>query len=223
MAKVGLSVMLALLVVPFCSGQNIRTDSLLSITVSILGEFCVGLILGYLSLLFFSIGLMAGQIIDVELGLGIGSIFDPQMGMQSSISGMFLDLGLLLYFLISNGHHRLLRILAGSLRQVPPGTVRLTAQLALLVADSFCRFFALTVSLMLPFICSGLLTEVIMGILMRAMPQMNAYMVGIPFKVLTGLILLFLLQPLFAPFCNLVFDQLFDAATKALRLMGGTS
>ena len=186
----------------------------------IIKELMVGAVLGFITLLFFSVCLVAGQIIDVELGLGAGSLFDPQMQTQTSVTGLFLNLLLSLYFILSDGHLRLIAILVYSVRKIPIGQVHLTPGFANWIGEQFALSFGLAVSLMLPFIAAALLTEVALGILMRAIPQLNAYMVGIPLKVLVGLAVLLMIQPLFQPFCDRLFSQMFSAAEQAVNSLG---
>lgn len=199
---------------------TINEDKLLVFVVDIIKELVVGLALGYLTILFFSIGLIAGQIIDVEIGLGVGGIFDPQLNTQASISGMLLELLMLLYFFINNGHLRLIRILGASVTHLPIGHVHLQANLALLVIEQFSLCFGMAASLMLPLIAAALLAETALGMLMRAIPQLNAYMVGIPLKIVVGLVVLYLTQPLYATLCDKVFNQVFMASEQWITAMG---
>lgn len=195
----------------------------LAYLIKMLMEISVGLILGFTIQLFFSVTQIAGQIIDVSMGLGIGSVLDPQNNMQSPVSGVLLNLGLMLYFLVNNGHLHLLRIVAASVRYAPVGHVRLPSELAILMTSQFTSAFSLAVSLSLPLIGTALMIEVALGILMRAVPQISAYMVGIPLKILLGLTALFLTQPFFGPFCDRIFEQAFQASESMVHLMGGAA
>ena len=199
---------------------TLLNDGAFGYMISMLKELAVGLTLGFISTLFFSVSLIAGQIIDVEMGLGVGSVFDPQLNTQTAVSGMLLNILMLVYFLISNGHLKIIRLLAASVDQAPIGKVNLLPQLAMMAGEQFSMAFGLAVSLMLPLIGAALLTETALGMLMRAIPQLNAYMVGIPLKVLVGLMVLFLMQPLYATFCDKVFEQIFSASSQWIAAMG---
>jgi flagellar biosynthetic protein FliR len=50
----------------------------------------------------------------------------------------------------------------------------------------------------MPLIAAGVVLEVAMGVLIRAVPQVNMFIIGIPVKVLVGLIVLGALIPIFA-------------------------
>jgi len=220
--KAGFCLLLTLILGTAQPAEYVIDDShLLIFAVDILKELIIGLILGFISILFFSISLIAGQIIDVEIGLGVGSLFDPQMNTQASVSGVLLNLLMMVYFFINNGHLRLIRILAASTIRIPIGQVHLlSANLGLMAIEQFSLCFGLAVSLMLPLIAMALLTETALGILMRAMPQLNAYMVGIPLKILAGLAVLYLTQPLYVTYCDKIFNMICAASEQWIIRMG---
>ncbi len=224
MLKIGFSVLLTLILGTATVPTGVQFDDhLLGYVLPVLGELAVGLSLGFVAAMFFSATLIAGQIIDVEMGLGIGGVFDPGMNTNAAVSGVFLNLMMLLYFLLNNGHLRLIRILAASVDLAPVGQVTLSPDLALLGAQQFTLAFGLAVSLMLPLIGAALLTETGMGLLMRAIPQLNAYMVGIPLKVLVGLFVLTMLQPVYVIFCDKVFNEIYAASGRWISQMGGAA
>lgn len=219
--KLGFCLVLTILLASTGPVDRVVPDTgIFGLAIAILLELAVGLSLGFLVTLFFSVSLIAGQIIDVEMGLGIGGVFDPQMGTQTAVSGMLLNLLMILYFLINNGHLKMIRILGASVERVPVGQARLLPDLAILTAEQFGMCFGLAFSLMLPLIGSALLTETGLGLLMRAIPQLNAYMVGIELKVLVGLFVLYLMQPIYVTFCDLVFEKIFLASEQWVSIMG---
>jgi flagellar biosynthetic protein FliR len=220
--KIGFALILSgLLLATHPPQADFLEPGLLTFVVQLLRETSIGLMIGFIAQVFISLTLTAGQIIDVELGLGIGSVLDPQNYSQSPVSGVLLNLLVLLYFLQSNGHLHLIRILAASLDHVPVGASLLLPNLGVLLVSQFALGFGLAVSLSLPLIGTALLVELVLGILARSIPQINAYMVGIPLKILLGLTVLLGLQSLLGPFSSRVFEQLFLASEQAVLLMGG--
>lgn len=222
--KVGLCLSITLVLATAVPPQaDFAVYNLLGYTMTVLLELSLGMILGFISLFFFYVAQIAGQVIDVEIGMGMASVLDPQSGVQTSISGTMLNLLMVLYFLINNGHLRLIQILGQSVHRIPIGEVRLSPELAMFSAEQFTLAFSMAASLMLPLIGAALLTETAMGLLMRAIPQLNAYMVGIPLKVLIGLAALFFLQPFYIGFSDRLFERMFDASEQAFRYTGGTA
>jgi len=226
--KIGFSAVLTILIVPlFQDDQNISGSlsfdqlHMLVFIVKIAKEMIVGILLGFVTILFLNIALISGQIIDVAMGLGIGSVFDPQMNAQTPVTGAVLNTAMFLYFIIANGHLRLIDILYHTFSTAPIGQVRLTAGLAQILIDQFYLTFSLAVSLMLPVIAVTLIIESVMGILTRAIPQLNAYLLGIPVKILAGFFVLYLLQPVYIGFCDGVFEKMITASEQVAIGLGG--
>lgn len=226
--KVGFSVVLTILVVPLFQDTLDISNSLafdqihvLVFIVKIVKEMIVGMLLGFVSILFLNVALISGQVIDIAMGLGIGSVFDPQMNAQTPITGAILNTAMFLYFIIANGHLYLIKILYRTFSTTPIGQIRLNSDIAQIVIDQFYLTFSLAVTLMLPVVAITLIIEAVMGILTRAIPQLNAYMVGIPVKILAGFFILLLLQPVYIGFCGGVFENMMSASEKIAVGLGG--
>src|SRR5690554_6847415 len=67
--------------------------------VSIIRELLVGLILGFIAYLFFTIVQIAGSFVDLQMGFGIASLIDPMTGAQSPVLGNFKFFIAILLFL----------------------------------------------------------------------------------------------------------------------------
>lgn len=174
-------------------------------------ELLFGVVMGYVTTLFFSVTFTAGQIIDTQMGFGMVNVFDPQSNAQVPVTGNFLNMALLIIFFAVNGHLQLFRIIHLSFERIPVGHVTLTRQLMLGAVEAFCASFVLAINVAMPFIASGLLTEVALGVVIRTVPQMNMFVVGIPLKVIIGLVMLMLVVPVYARFSGTIFTQMYEA------------
>ncbi len=221
--KVGFSVIITILVIPMIQDTQKISESIgfeqiriLVYVFRIFTEMAIGLLMGFITVLFLNIALIAGQVIDVSMGLGIGSVFDPQMNTQTAISGSLLNTIMFIYFIIANGHLHLIQALVHTFETIPVGQAKLGPEVAQVVIDQFYLSFSLAITLMLPIVAITLIIEAIMGVLTRAIPQLNAYMVGIPVKILAGFAILLFLQPLYIGFCDNVFEKMMMATDKLL-------
>jgi flagellar biosynthetic protein FliR len=172
-------------------------------------ELAIGLIMGYLTILFFDVAAMAGQLMDVQIGFGMAQIFDPETNNQVSLVSRLLDYALLLFFLVADGHHTLIRILFFSFEKIPVGQVLLPQSIALVVGQAVGLAFSMAVTVALPIIAAELLLEMALGILTRSVPQLNVFVVGITVKVAAGLLALVLFIPAFASYGDKVFEALY--------------
>lgn len=227
--KISFSLILTIIIVPVLLNGSGGSEILkiagsgtgIVFAVNIAKEMALGVILGFVSLIFLHIAATAGQVIDVSMGLGIGSVFDPQTNTQMPLSGAFLNTAIFVYFIIANGHLRLIRILNFTFISAPIGQIKLGSEIFVLMTEQFILTFGLAVSLMLPIIAMTFIIEAGMGILTRAIPQLHAYLVGIPLKIIVGFSVLLFLQPLYINFCDNVFDKLYYASEQVALGMGG--
>ena len=131
------------------------------------------------------------------MGMTMAQIYDASSQANMSVTASLLNILFFLNFFAENGHYTLMRILLGSAEILPFGTAVLGEAAASYVAEVFFSSMLLAVKMALPILAAELLGELGMGILMKAIPQINAFVINMELKVIIGLILLFLfLTPL---------------------------
>ncbi|MGI6567181.1 MAG: flagellar type III secretion system protein FliR [Firmicutes bacterium] len=161
----------------------------------IIRELLVGLGLGFAATLVFSAIYLAGQLIDVPMGFGMVNVVDPQSGMQVPILAQFQYILAALIFFSVRGHHALFQALAASFALIPMGEGLPRIGLPGAVVEIFASMFYLGVRLSLPLVTGMVLADVALGIIARAVPQVNVFMLEFPAKILLGLLLLLVLVP----------------------------
>lgn len=153
-------------------------------------ELALGATLALGILLAFAAFSMAGQVLGVQMGLGLGQVLDPvTQRSQPVVAVAFDQLALVVFFLVG-GHHALLRGLAFSLERFPLGRPwPFEAALEPLLRQVM-GLFSLAFSLAVPVVFCLLMVEVALGVVARNMPQMNMLAMGIPAKIVIGLLAL---------------------------------
>jgi flagellar biosynthetic protein FliR len=220
--KAGLAFLLALLVfgtVDLGTGTVPEGDFLVLLYLGA-KELFVGYVLGFLLEMLFSTAIMAGELMDLQLGFSMAKIYDPGSGTSVALSATLLNLLLTLLFFLSGGHLTLLRILVLTFRVLPPGTVLLGAGAAQFLVQLFGQFLAAALKLALPVIAAELLAEFGMGVLMRAAPQINIFSVGLQLRVILGFVLLFLTVPALARAMDSMTAYTFEKIAYAIKLLG---
>lgn len=221
--KIGLSFYLAFLIFVSLAPSAVPSQNMQGgmFIVSVLKEWIVGLLIGYVSSLVFASIQIAGQIIDTQIGLGISSVIDPQTGFQSPLIGNFQNLLALLLFIGMDGHHGLIAALLQSFQFLPIGEFTLTGTVLDLIFRTFSYMFVLAIKISAPVIAALFLTDVAMAVMAKTVPQMNIFVVGMPAKLIAGLLmLLFAMSGLVLMF-NQLFDLMFQDIDHLLRLLGG--
>jgi flagellar biosynthetic protein FliR len=96
-----------------------------------------------------------------------------------------------LIFLVMNGHHALLRLLAQSYQEVPMQTnISLPGSLFAYVPNLGRLMYSLSVQLLAPVLALLFLTQVALGLVARAVPQIQVMIVGFPLTIAVGFIFL---------------------------------
>lgn len=157
-------------------------------------EASAGLILG-LGLRIFVMalqiaGTIAAQASSLSQFFG-GAGADPQPAMAQ-----LLLIGGLALAVMAGLHVRLAEALILSYQLLPPGEFAPVAMLTQWGLMQVTRAFGLAFSLAAPFTIAGLVYNVALGVINRAMPQLMVAFVGAPALTLGGLLLLFLSAPL---------------------------
>jgi flagellar biosynthetic protein FliR len=150
---------------------------------------------------------MAGEVSSLTMGLGFATFFDPMSSGRSSAVSQFLALIATMAFLATNAHLVLLSALAESFVTMPVSATPMSAGAPLELARWGARIFSAGLQLSLPIVAALLITNVALGILTRAAPQLNIFGIGFPVTLGVGLLVLSLSLPyLSGPIQNL-FNQ----------------
>jgi len=157
----------------------------------VLREFLLGLSLGLLVRFFLAGVQMAGHLVSIQMGFGMVTLIDPHsQGQSTIIADLFLFLAILV-FLGVNGHHFLLRLLARSFEEIPMGRpLALPESLSLFLPRCGALMYQLAVTLAAPVLAALFLTQVALGVVARAVPQIQVMLLS--FHLTIGLGLLFL-------------------------------
>ncbi len=153
-------------------------------------EVFIGLLLGLAANFLMEAPLMAGQILGVQMGYSLASVFNPDTQADTPVLSQFHNLGALLIFLQCDAHHWLLRAIARSFTYLPAGeaSARLTATSGLLHAAG--GIFLAGVQIAAPALVVTLVADVGLGFLGKASPQLPVLFIGLALKNLLGLAML---------------------------------
>jgi flagellar biosynthetic protein FliR len=178
--------------------------------------------LAFVTNVFFSLtAFTAGQLIDMQIGFGIVNVYDIQNNTQVPMMGNILNLMLLLVFFAVDGHHRLIEMVYLTVDAMPIGALVLTRELGWAALEIFARAFLLGVMMALPILASGLTLEIAFGVMMRAVPQIHMFVVGIPMKMLIGLFVFMVTLPIFGNYSSLIFSEMFAGIGKIFATFAG--
>jgi len=219
-AKIGFVLAISYLFFTIFPQTNVlEYSTLIGFVLICAGELLLGIALAFVTNLFFSLtAFTAGQLIDMQIGFGIVNVYDAQNNTQIPMMGNYLNLMLLIMFFAVNGHRMLIEMVYLTIERMPIGTLVISPNLGLVALEIFMRAFLLGVMMALPILASGLTLEIAFGAMMRAVPQIHMFVVGIPLKMIVGLMVFAVTLPVFVGFSNRVFDELFVGIEKMFSM-----
>ena len=196
--KIGLGVMLTLVIAPTVPAMPATDPMSLAGMLILIQQLVIGLSMGFAMRIVFAAVEMAGEIAGLTMGFGFATFFDPQTRARSSAIAQFLALLTLMLFLALDIHLMLLSTLAESFISLPISATPTGMSGLHQIASWGGLVFSAGVQLALPLIAALLLTNIALGVLTRAAPQLNLFGIGFPVTLGAGFLVIALVLPYLA-------------------------
>lgn len=185
--------------------------------ILIIKELIIGIMIGYISYVFFSVFYILGQIVDMEIGFGMVNVIDPQNKVQIPVMGNFYYILAFLLFLLINGHHLLIKALVDSYKYIPIGELIISEAIISQLVNILSKTFSLGFKIASPIVIVILLVDILLGVLSRTIPQMNVFVVGMPLKIIVGMLIIVFTLPIFNILSGHIFKDMFKEIYTFLR------
>ena len=188
-AKIGLTAFTAYMVTPFVPAvEGGLPGEPLSFALFGSGEVMIGLIMGFVMTLIFGSIQVAGQLMDMQSGFGMMNVFNPAMETQFPIYGFFLFIVAVLYLLMLNGHHIMIRAMVSTFDKIPLGGFVANPALMREVSRWGSVMYVDGLLIAAPVMGAMFLTYASMGLLGRVVPQIHLFVVGFPITIALGMV-----------------------------------
>ena len=197
--KVGLGVAITLLISPVLGPMpQIEPGSIPGLFI-IAQQIVIGAAMGLAMQIVFVAAELAGEITGLQMGLGFASFYDPVRGANTAVISQYMNLIATLIFLAVNGHLLMISTLVDSFTAFPVGGQPLHADGWLAPVNWANRIFFAGLLLSLPMLATLLITNMALGILTKAAPQLSPFSIGFPITLTVGMAVLTLSLPYFLP------------------------
>ncbi len=216
--KVGFCFVFAIIVSNSVPVPNLANYNSLASYVFLIGkELLVGLMLGFISYLIFSSIYIAGQLIDMRIGFGMVSVFDPITNVQVPITADFYVVFATLFMLITDSHHLLIKAVSESFTILPIGEAIFNGVLLQQLIKLFSTAFVIGFKIAAPVTVVILITDISLGIISKSIPQLNVFMLGMPVKIILGLLVILITIGAFKGIVNVIINGTYEEIYKFLR------
>jgi flagellar biosynthetic protein FliR len=170
-------------------------QDLYTLTLAIGHELVAGILIGTFLSLVLQAAQMAGAFIDVEMGLSSSQILNPIDGVQVSIIAQFKYMLALIIFLQIDAHHVMLQALVHSYHAMPAPTMAQIPAIQTNLVTLLTQLSLLAIQIAAPVAAVSMVVDAALGVIGKAVPQMQVFMVGMPAKIAMGMIALTVALP----------------------------
>ncbi|MFY9329886.1 MAG: flagellar biosynthetic protein FliR [Georgfuchsia sp.] len=193
--KIALGVLITLIIAPLAAPpQGVELWSSTGMVI-LIQQIAIGVAMGFAMRIVFAMVDLAGDLIGLQMGLGFASFFDPQNATNTALISQYLGILITLIFLGTNSHLLLIATLTESFQVLPISADPLGSAPWLTLVQWGGKTFSIGLMLALPILAALLITNLSLGILTRAAPQLNLFSVGFPVTLMLGFAVLFLALP----------------------------
>ncbi|NLJ91075.1 MAG: flagellar biosynthetic protein FliR [Clostridiales bacterium] len=217
--KAGLALFLSLIIFQTYPIENVEYQTVIGFFTLIIREGITGIFLGYITNLCYYILAFAGGLIDMEIGFSMANVLDPATNIRATITANYYTYMVILMMLITNLHHHFIVAIIDSFKVVPLGGGQIQNNLFELAVKILRDYFIIGFRIILPFFAAILIVNVLLGILIKVVPQLNMFVIGIQLKIIVGLSILFILVGTLPTISEYIFDKMFEMFRLAIEVL----
>lgn len=221
--KVGSTLVLSMVTMSYMGNNLVYTDSGFFPFVLNLGkELAIGLILGFFVNLILTVIIYAGEVMDTQIGFGMAKAMDPMTGIQMPLFANMLYYLFVLYFFIVGGHLKYVELFVKSYDILPFGYSFTpdTLNLVKFIVDYLGIVLTLAVKFAMPILAAELIAEFIIGVMMRAVPTIQIFVLNIQLKIIVGLLVLLAVAKPLSDFLDYLLGLMFRNLDNMIEMIG---
>ncbi|SFX22412.1 flagellar biosynthetic protein FliR [Marinospirillum alkaliphilum] len=186
--RIGLSFFLTLMILPLLPPVPVMDGLSPQTWLLVAQQIIIGISLGFMVQLLFQVFVVFGQIVAMQIGMGMAQMADPSSGINVTVLSQYTLIMTNLVFLAAGGHLVIIYTLAESFTIIPVGLEGLNRERAWLIAAQGGWLFAGALLMALPIIIAKLVVNIALGVVTRAAPQLNIFVIGFPVMMMLGLL-----------------------------------
>lgn len=193
LVKIGFAIVLTLIFIPIIDTPSEYPKGAKFIYL-IVTNAAIGMFIGWVSSLVIEIAKTGGEMLDSQMALNAATIFDPGSQTQVTLMGRFFDYLSLVLFVSIGGMEKVIEGLYKSYSSFPVIVYSLKINFEKIL-DATGDVIAIGFLIISPIIIILLIQDLILGLMSRAAPQINAFQISFSIKPSTGILILMILLP----------------------------
>ncbi len=185
--RIALGALTAMLMLPMIPPVHLSELTFFGMFGVMTKEVAVGLLLGFISRMVFFAADLAGNIIATEIGLNMAPVFNPLTSQSAPVPSTILFFLAAIVMLTLDLHHWVLVGFQQTYTVLPIGGAQLNGPLFETVLTHTSKIFVVALQICAPVMAVSFVVTIVFGVLSRAVPQMNVFILSFPFRIASGL------------------------------------
>lgn len=183
-------------------------------------ELLVGVLIGFVAKLIFDGMVMAAGLVGYQMGFGMANMMIPDANEQMNAFTAFHRIIIMLIFLSLGLHFIFLRAIVDTFELIPAGIIRSNMAIGQLLITYTGTIFTTAIQLSAPVLIALLFTMAALGLVARAVPQMNVFTLSFPFSFFIGILVYMASLPFFP---NYIQERFYGSYEDIFGLIRGLS
>ncbi|KPJ86571.1 MAG: hypothetical protein AMS17_11880 [Spirochaetes bacterium DG_61] len=181
-------------------------------------EAFIGVLIGFLLSVIFAAFQLAARFFSFQMALGIAEVIDPFSEIGITLVGQLWTIMGLMVFIAINGPHLLIMAGFESFQRIQIFSLAENSKdVMAAVIDAFGAMFIVALKLSFPILITLFLVSVVLGLLAKAAPQMNIFMLGFPIQIGVGLLIMIVVTGAIAFGMSSALYRAFENLTTFIR------
>lgn len=214
----GFAMAVSLFAINYMDDINVMNFTTIEYILMLLQGFAIGFVIGFITQMFLSVFQITGQLVDMQIGLSMASMYDPSTNVNVTVTGNLLTAMYAMLFFVSNTHLALINVMVQSFKIAPVGTSVISSQVGVFIIELMTSIFLYAIQLAIPLIITELIVEFAVGILMRLVPNINVFVVNLQVKIIVGLIVIITIIPSIGDYMLKMNSLMMEKISQALAL-----
>lgn len=207
--KVGFSAVVSLLLYFVVPLNDLNYSTVVGYAFLVIREAITGLLIGFSTYCCNFIILLAGQIIDMNIGISMAQEYDPSLRTNAAITGTLYNFFIMMLLIISDMHRYIFRSFCDAFELIPIGaTIFRWDSLVLSMIKFMSDIFVIALRISLPVFAVIMVLNAVLGITVKVAPQIHMFSIGAQLKILTGFGVLFLTVFLLPEIADFIFKEM---------------
>ncbi len=197
-------------------------ENIFSYGMLVASEAFIGILIGFLISIIFAAFQLAARFFSFQMALGISEVIDPFSEMGITVIGqMWMLMGIMIFIAI-DGPHMLIIATFDSYHSIQLFRIMEDSRtMFLALVSTFGAMFLVALKLSFPILITLFLLTVTLGMLAKAAPQMNIFMLGFPIQIGVGLIIMIVVIGGIALGMSSALNKAFNELFRFIHALGG--